>query len=98
MLDDTQTTLRRFADPAVRQSAEMDKLIHLAVFGSVDERDIARWLIWEIGQAAGVRPASIHDLYIARGKGTVPVFTTPAINVRVLGYVTGRAIVVDGAL
>jgi fructose/tagatose bisphosphate aldolase len=62
------------------------------VFGSADERDVARWLIWEIGQAAGVRPASIHDLYIARGKGTVPVFTTPAINVRVLGYTTGRAI------
>ena len=92
MLEDTQTTLRRFADPAVRQSTAMDELIHLAVFGSADERDVARWLIWEIGQAAGVRPASIHDLYIARGKGTVPVFTTPAINVRVLGYITGRAI------
>ena len=42
MLDDTQATLRRFADPAIRQSAEMDKLIHLAVFGSADERDVAR--------------------------------------------------------
>jgi fructose/tagatose bisphosphate aldolase len=92
MLDDTQTTLRRFADGAVRQSTAMDQLVHRAVFGSADERDVARWLIWEIGQAAGVRPASIHDLYIARGKGTVPVITTPAINVRVLGYTTGRAI------
>lgn len=92
MFDDLQATLRRFADAVVRQSTAMDELVHRAVFGAPDERDVARWLLWEIGQAAGVRPASIHDLYLARGRGDVPVFTTPAINVRVLGYITGRAI------
>ena len=35
------------------------------------EREYARWLIWELGQAVGVRPASIHELYIARGRGEV---------------------------
>lgn len=92
MFADTQATLRRFAEPRVRQSNEMDQLVHQAAFGVGEARDVARWLLWEIGQAAGVRPASIHDLYIARGRGDTPTFTTPAINVRVLGYDTGRAI------
>src|SRR5207245_7701670 len=32
------------------------------------------------------------ELYLARGRGEAPVFTTPAINVRVLAYDSGRAI------
>src|SRR2546426_866943 len=56
------------------------------------EREQARWLIWEIGQQAGVRPASIHELYLARGRGEVPPFTTPAMNVRLLAYDTARAV------
>jgi fructose-bisphosphate aldolase, class II len=86
------STLRRFQSAAVRQGAEMDQLVRQAVFGTPEERERARWLIWEIGQHAGVRPASIHHLYLARGRGEVPAFTTPAINVRVLAYDTGRAV------
>src|SRR5712692_9170715 len=70
----------------------MDELARQAVFGAPEAREQARWLIWEIGQQAGVRPASIHELYLARGRGEVPPFTTPAINVRVLAYDTGRAV------
>jgi fructose/tagatose bisphosphate aldolase len=92
MLGDIQATLRRFDAAAVRHSSAMDELVGQAVFGATEDRELARWLIWEIGQAAGVRPASIHALYLARGRGDVPVFTTPAINVRVLAYDTGRAI------
>jgi fructose-bisphosphate aldolase, class II len=92
MTVDTKATLQRFRDPGVRQSAAMDQLVAQAVFGAPEERDLARWLIWEIGQAAGVRPASIHELYMARGRGEVPPFTAPAINVRVIAYDTGRAI------
>src|SRR5438309_1957736 len=87
-----EATLRRFQSPAVRQSAAMDELVRRAVFGPAAERDEARWLIWEIGQHAGVRPASIHELYLARGRGEVRAFTTPAINVRVLAYDSGRAV------
>lgn len=86
------TTLQRFQSPGVRQSAAMDELVRQAVFGAPDERDRARWLIWEIGQQAGVRPASIHELYLARGRGELRPFTTPAINVRVLAYDSARAI------
>src|SRR3989454_773501 len=91
MSNDIAATLRRFRSPAVRQSGEMDHLVRQAVFGTPEERDQARWLIWEIGQHAGVRPASIHELYLARGRGEVRAFTTPAINVRVLAYDSGRA-------
>jgi fructose-bisphosphate aldolase, class II len=84
--------LKEFDSPAVRQSARMDDVVHQAVFGTEDEKAQARWLIWEIGQRAGVRPASIHELYMARGRGEVPPFTTPAMNVRIMSYDTGRAI------
>jgi fructose-bisphosphate aldolase, class II len=87
-----ESTLRRFENPALRQSAALDELVRQAVFGAPAERDQARWLIWEIGQQAGVRPASIHELYMARGRGEAPVFTTPAINIRVLAYDSARAV------
>src|SRR5438094_74641 len=87
-----EAVLRRFQSPAVRQSAAMDELVRRAVFGAAGEREEARWLIWEIGQHAGVRPASIHELYMARGRGEVPAFTTPAMNIRVLAYDSARAV------
>jgi fructose/tagatose bisphosphate aldolase len=92
MSGDGRDLLKRFASPTVRRSAEMDALVRDAVFGDAAARDRARWLIWEIGQRAGVRPASIHELYLARGRGEVPPFTTPAMNIRVLSYDAGRAI------
>src|SRR5712692_4853519 len=76
----------------LNESAKIDALVRTAVFGSEDEKAHARWMIWEMGQQAGVRPASIHELYLARGRGEVPAFTTPAMNVRILAYDTGRAI------
>ncbi len=88
----SDATLQRFQSPAVRQSGAMDELVRQAVFAGPEEREQARWLIWEIGQQAGVRPASIHELYMARGRGEVSPFTTPAMNVRVLAYDSARAI------
>src|SRR6267154_2807815 len=87
-----QTTLTKFRDPKARESPALDALVRDAVSGTTETKERARWLIWEIGQHAGVRPASIHELYLARGRGEVPPFTTPAMNVRVLSYDTGRAI------
>ncbi len=92
MANVSDTTLQRFQSPAVRQSAALDELVRQVVFGGPEERDRARWLIWEIGQRAGVRPASIHELYMARGRGEVRPFTTPAMNIRVLAYDSARAI------
>ena len=73
-------------------SEKMYALVREAVFGGEDARDQARWLIWELGQTVGVRAASIHDLYMARGRGEVRGFTVPAINVRASSYETARSI------
>src|SRR5688572_10515302 len=70
----------------------MDRLVRSAVFGNEHERNYARWLIWETGQAVGVRAASIHELYMARGRGEIGGFTVPAINVRGMSYDTARSI------
>jgi len=77
---------------AALKSDKMDTLVRAAVFGEKDEKEHARWLLWEIGQAVGVQPASIHDLYMARGRGEIRGFTVPAINVRGSSYLTGRSI------
>jgi len=74
------------------QTDAMDALVRTAVFGETDDKEYARWLLWEIGQAVGVQPASIHDLYMARGREEIHGFTVPAINVRGLSYDTGRSI------
>ncbi len=79
-------------DGAKLRSPAMDRLVWQAVFGGTDEREAARWLLWELGQATGARPASINELYLARGRGETGGFTVPAINVRMLAYDTARAI------
>jgi len=71
----------------------MNNLAYEAVFGETESKFVARWLIWEIAQALGIRPASIHELYIARGRGDVArPFTVPAINLRMLAYDSARAV------
>jgi fructose/tagatose bisphosphate aldolase len=71
----------------------IDDLAFTAVF-SPDEatRDAARWLIWSASQALGCGSASIHELYMARGRGEfdATAFTVPAINVRASAYMTAR--------
>ena len=86
---DGAVTLTR---PDALAGPAMDQLVGVAVFGDGVAKEYARWLIWELGQAAGVRPSSIHDLYAARGRGEVHGFTVPAINVRAATYDTARSI------
>ncbi|MGH7509927.1 MAG: class II fructose-bisphosphate aldolase [Gemmatimonadales bacterium] len=79
-------------DQSRLRSAATDRLAWQAVFGTGGQREAARWLLWELGQVTGARPASINDLYMARGRGECGGFTVPAINVRMLAYDTARAI------
>jgi len=72
---------------------QIDSLIHTAVFGATPEqKGEARHELLQAGAAVGIRFASIHDLYMAMGRGEVSGFTVPAINVRAMAYDTGRAI------
>ena len=80
-------------DEAALATEQMDQLVREAVFGEdAQQREMARWVIWETGQAVGVRAASIHDLYLARGRGEVSGFTVPAFNIRAATYDTARSI------
>jgi len=73
--------------------SHMDGLIREAVFGEAAGKAAARWLIWEISQSLGIRPASIHELYAARGRGEIArTFTIPAVNLRMLAYDSARAV------
>lgn len=79
-------------DAAQLATPLMDGVARLAVFGDEEEKAWARWAIWEAGRAVGTWSASIHDFYMARGRGDVPSVTVPAINVRGAAYDTARAI------
>lgn len=79
-------------DEAMLRAKGIDALVYLAVFGDETRKANARWLIWETAQTLGIRPASIHDLYIARAQGKLPhSFTTPAMNIRAMTYDSSRA-------
>jgi fructose/tagatose bisphosphate aldolase len=74
------------------QEEAIDQLIRMVVFGKADQQALASWLIWEVGQAAGIYPASIHEFYMAVGRGEIDRrLTVPAINLRAMTYDCGRA-------
>ena len=80
-------------DTARLRSAATDALVRQAVFGEPGEREAARWLLWELGQSVGARPASIAGIYFARARGECAGFTVPAINIRMIAYDTARAVI-----
>jgi len=69
----------------------IDTLVRDAVFGPAAVRSFSRWLIWEIGQTVGARPASIHEFYMARAANEWQDRTVPAMNIRFTTYDTVRA-------
>jgi fructose/tagatose bisphosphate aldolase len=72
----------------------IDRLAWTAVFGADAElRGVARWIVRSLAASAGIRPASIHDLYMAMGRGKAGGFTVPAINIRAMAYDSARAVV-----
>ena len=83
----------RIVDEHRFRSELVDQLVVEAVFNrDAEVRDAARWLIWSGSQALGCGSSSIHDLYMARGRGefSPTAFTVPAINVRAATYLTAR--------
>jgi fructose/tagatose bisphosphate aldolase len=71
----------------------LDRLVWTGVFGKPEARDAARTAVMAQCRSAGLYPASIHELYVARGRGAAPHdFTVPAINIRGMAYDTARAL------
>ena len=71
----------------------LDRLAWTGVFATGDARDAARAVVLDQARSKGVYPASIHGLYVARGRGDAPAnFTVPAVNIRGMAYDTARAL------
>ncbi len=72
----------------------IEKLVKKAVLNEDEvEKYVARYLVRLVAAAAGVHPSSIHDLYMALGRGDVPnIFTVPAINLRGLTFYAAKII------
>jgi fructose-bisphosphate aldolase, class II len=82
-IDDEAT----FRDSAIRD------LAWTAAFADDDTtREAAQWLVWEASQELGALSASIHELYLARGRGEVSGFTVPAINLRAQTFDMARTV------
>src|ERR671924_21499 len=79
-------------DAAAFRAGLVDKLAYTAVFGGDDVKAAARWLIRTAAPRLGAFPASIHDLYMAAGRGEYANRTAPAINVRGLTFDMARTI------
>jgi fructose/tagatose bisphosphate aldolase len=77
---------------AVKLRANIGKLVDASTLASGPKQGWARYIVRAAAMELGILPASIQDLYLARGRGEVPTtFTTPAFNLRVLSYHAARA-------
>ncbi len=78
---------------AARVRRSIEAVVRTAALGGDPERGLARWLIRALAAELGILPASIHDLYMARGRGEVrDDFTVPAMNLRALPFHAARAV------
>ena len=82
----------RVQDPA-KLRTQIGRLAEMSALESGKTQGWARFITRQIAHSVGVFPASINDLYLARGRGEVPpTFTVPAFNLRILSYDAARAI------
>jgi fructose/tagatose bisphosphate aldolase len=76
-----------------RLQENIHKLTEISALGSITQQGYARYLIRLLAIAFGTYPASIHELYKARGRGDIPhIFTVPAINLRMLTFDSAKAV------
>ena len=69
------------------------KLVNVSALEKGTKAAAARFLVRGAALDLGIYPASIHELYLARGRGDVPTtFTVPAINLRVLPFEAARVV------
>jgi fructose/tagatose bisphosphate aldolase len=76
-----------------RLRANIHHLAEVSALGTGNRVGLARYITRLAAMSLDIFPASIHDLYIARGKGEVPnTFTVPAINLRALSFDAARTV------
>lgn len=78
---------------ASKLRTSIDKLVEFSALRTGEIQGWARYIVRGAALDLGILPASIHELYMARGRGEAPMtFTTPALNLRVLSYHAARAV------
>src|SRR5512143_408566 len=71
--------------------ANIHKLVEVSALGSGDAVGWARYLVRCAALELGIIPSSIHELYLARGRGDAPMtWCTPAFNLRALSFHAAR--------
>jgi fructose/tagatose bisphosphate aldolase len=69
------------------------KLAEMSALETGETQGLARYLTRAAALDLGIVPASIHDLYMAKGSGNVPLtFSVPALNLRVLTFDAAKAV------
>jgi fructose/tagatose bisphosphate aldolase len=76
-----------------RGSFDVEKTVMELVMNDnvTKKRQLAK-KIYDVANEEGVYPSSIHEFYVARGRGEFSGFTVPAINLRSMTYDLARAI------
>lgn len=79
------------------------RLAEVSALESGVRQGLARYITRLAALASGTYPASIQELYLARGRNEIPhTFTVPALNLRMLSFDAARAVFrvakrIDGA-
>ncbi len=80
------------SDPMKLQE-KIGLLAEISAIGPARQQGPARFLVRSAAQELGIFPSSIHELYLARGRGEIPpTFTVPAMNLRALSFHASRAV------
>ena len=61
-------------------------MAYTSTFGSSEVKDLARRVIFAVGESLGIKRQSIHNLYMAIGRGETGGFSMPAINLRAITF------------
>ncbi len=78
---------------AVNTAFDVDAVVQkLVLTDHIKEKETLAREIQAQASAKGIFLASIHDVYMARGKGQGKHFTVPAMNLRCLTYYLARAV------
>jgi fructose-bisphosphate aldolase class II len=76
-----------------RESFDVEKtVIELVMTDDEVKKGQLAKKIFDVAYEQGIYPSSIHDFYMARGRGEFGGFTVPAINLRSMTYDLARAI------
>ena len=77
----------------MQATVNIDDLVRqLVLTDNIKEKEKVAKEIHALARSKGAYLASIHDVYMARGKGQGKNFTVPAMNLRSLTYYLARAI------